>query len=146
MSETIEVTQFIAAPPTTVWPYFTDPAAYARWMGTDVDLDASPGGVYSVRMKEGLRAAGEFVELDPPYRLVFTWGWDHDPLVTPGSTRVEVTLEPADGGTLVRLRHHDLPTAEACEHHRMGWTQYLNRLVVAVGGGDPGPDPNASAN
>ena len=144
MSDTIEVTQFIDAPPDVVWPHFTDPAAYARWMGSDVDLDPSPGGIYSVTMKEGLLASGEFVELDPPRRLVFTWGWEHDPLVPPGSTRVEISLVATDGGTLVRLRHHGLPTRESCEHHTMGWTQYLGRLEVVVGGGDPGPDPNAA--
>lgn len=144
MSDNIEVTEHIEATPEAIWPYFTDPALYARWMGTDVDLLAEPGGTYSVQMKEGLRASGEFVELDPPHRLVFTWGWDHDPIVAPGTTRVEVTLEPVKGGTLVRLLHHDLPDAESCEHHRMGWTQYLARLAVVLSGGNPGPDPNAA--
>jgi uncharacterized protein YndB with AHSA1/START domain len=144
MSEFIEVTEHIAAPPEAIWPYLTEPQLHARWMGTRVELDARPGGVYSAWMKEGLRSSGEFVELDPPRRLVFTWGWDHDPLVTPGSTRVEVTLEPEGDGTLVRLRHHDLPTPESCEHHTMGWRQYLSRLAIAATGGNPGPDPNAA--
>lgn len=144
MSNSIEVIQHIAASPEEIWPYLTDPARYARWMGTDVELEPEPGGTYDVRMKEGLRASGEFVELDPPNRLVFTWGWDHDPVVAPGTTRVEVTLEPDEHGTLVRLRHHDLPDPASCEHHRMGWVQYLGRLAVLLTGDDPGPDPNAA--
>lgn len=144
MNDFIEITQHVAATPEQVWPYFTDGGLYARWMGTKVELDPRPGGVHSAWIREGLRSSGEFVELDPPRRLVFTWGWDHDPLVTPGSTRVEVTLEPDGDGTLVRLRHHDLPTPESCEHHTMGWTEYLGRLAIAVTGGDPGHDPNAA--
>ncbi len=139
----LEVTTRITAPPEVVWSYFTDPARYALWMGTEVTISPSPGGLYLVHMREGIEARGEFVELDPPHRLVFTWGWQGDPVVPPGSTTVEVTLEATDDGTLVRLTHHGLPDPEAVAHHRQGWESYLPRLAIAVTGGDPGPDPNA---
>ena len=61
-------------------------------------------------MRDGIEARGEFVELDPPHRLVFTWGWQDNPVVPPGSTTVEVTLQAIDDGTLVRLVHRGLPT------------------------------------
>src|SRR5215472_1947768 len=60
-----------------------------------------------------------------------------------GSTRVVVTFEPEDGGTRVTLRHHDLPTDELRDAHRVAWQTYLPRLPVRVAGGDPGPDPHA---
>jgi uncharacterized protein YndB with AHSA1/START domain len=132
----------IAARPETVFRYFTDPECYVRWMGNHATLEPVPGGSYRVSMRDGVEAAGQFVEVDPPHRLVFTWGWTHDHAVAPGSTRVVVTLEEDNGGTRVVLRHHDLPD-EQRDHHRGGWELYLHRLTVCVPGGDPGPDPNA---
>ena len=40
------------------------------------------------------------------------------------------------------LRHYDLPPDEQRDHHRSGWSLYLERLALCVAGGDPGPDPN----
>ena len=82
MSEIVEVTEYIAAARETIWPYLTDPTQYARWMGTDVTIEATPGGVYDVFMRDGVRASGTFLEVEAPHRVVFTWGWDHDPVVT----------------------------------------------------------------
>ena len=139
----LEVSVHIAATPETVFPYFTDPARYAQWMGNHATLDPVAGGAYRVRMRGGVEAAGEFLEIDPPHRLVFTWGWTRDHAVAPGSTRVVVTFEAEDGGTRVLLRHHDLPDDEQVGHHRKGWELYLARLAILASGGDPGPDPNA---
>lgn len=139
----IEVTVFIAAQPDTVFPYFTDPARYVQWMGVEATLEPTPGGRYRVRMRDGVEAAGEFVEVDPPRRLAFTWGWTQDDAVPAGTTRVVVTLAEQDGGTLVVLRHYDLPDDGQRDHHRNGWQTYLSRLAHRVLGNDPGPDPNA---
>jgi uncharacterized protein YndB with AHSA1/START domain len=141
--DVVEVTVHIAADPETVFSYFTDPARYTQWMGTDAVLDPVPGGIYRVRMRDGIEAAGEFVEVDPPRRVVFTWGWVDDPEVAPGSTRVVVTLDGADGGTQVVLRQYDLPSSSQRDHHRDGWTMYLSRLATRLRDGDPGVDPNA---
>ena len=138
----LEVSVHIAARLETVFPYFTDPARYVQWMGSYATLDPVPGGAYRVSMRDGVEAVGEFVEVDPPHRIVFTWGWSHDRAVAPGSTRVVVTFEEEDGGTRVVLRHHDLPDDEQREHHAKGWETYLHRLGVRVLGSDPGPDPN----
>jgi uncharacterized protein YndB with AHSA1/START domain len=139
----VEVSIHIAARPETVFAYFTDPARYVQWMGTRATLEPVPGGAYQVSMRGGVQAVGEFVEVEPPHRIVFTWGWTHDHTVAPGSTRVEVTLTAEDDGTRVVLRHHGLPDDTQCEHHRLGWDLYLTRLAVSATGGDPGPDPNA---
>jgi uncharacterized protein YndB with AHSA1/START domain len=139
----IEVTVHIAAPPETVFAYFTDPARYVQWMGTHATLEPVPGGTYRVHVREGVETAGQFVEVDPPHRLVFTWGWTRDHAVPPGTSRVVVTFEHEDGGTRVVLRHHGLPDEGQREHHRDGWDIYLHRLGLRATGGDPGPDPNA---
>jgi uncharacterized protein YndB with AHSA1/START domain len=139
----IEVSIHIAALPETVFGYFTDPGRYVQWMGSQAMLEPVPGGKYRVWIRDGVEAAGEFVEIDPPRRLVFTWGWTQDLAVPPGSTRVVVTLHPEDGGTRVILRHHDLPDQDQGAHHRKGWDLYFSRLAMLARGEDPGPEPNA---
>lgn len=142
-ADVLEIIVHIAASPETVFPYFTDPNRYVLWMGERAVLEPVPGGPYWVRMRNGIEAAGEFVEVDPPKRIVFTWGWTEDQSVPPGSTQVVITLEEEDGGTRVVLRHHGLPTDDQRDHHRAGWQMYLDRLGIRVTGGDPGPDPHA---
>lgn len=139
------VTETIAAPAETVFRYFTDPERYARWMGTDVTLEPSAGGTYAIGIRDGLVARGEFVEVEPPHRVVFTWGWEEHPLVPPGSSTVEVLLEEDDDTTIVTLTHRGLPSAEERTNHGHGWELYLGRLGVVATGGDPGPDPNGVA-
>jgi uncharacterized protein YndB with AHSA1/START domain len=86
-------------------------------------------------------ARGEYVAVEPPSRVVFTWGWEEeDASVGPGASTVEVTLEPDGDGTLVRLVHTGLPDDQSRQRHGMGWDHYLARLVIAAAGGDAGPD------
>jgi uncharacterized protein YndB with AHSA1/START domain len=132
----------IAARPETVWEFLVDPAKACRWMGGQATLDARPGGVYRVEVLPGNIAAGEFVEVDPPRRLVHTWGWEAGTSpVAPGSTTIEIELIPDGEGTTVRFTHRDLPSADDAGKHAHGWDHYLARLAVASAGGDPGRDP-----
>jgi uncharacterized protein YndB with AHSA1/START domain len=140
MSEVV-VQVHIDASPEMVFPYFTDPVKMTQWMGSQVVLEPRPGGVYQVQVSERDIARGEYLEVTPPRRVVFTFGWIGSPL-PPGASTVEVTLEPQEGGTLVILRHMNLPEP-AREQHLQGWRHYLARLEVAATGGNPGPDPFA---
>ena len=79
---------------------------------------------------------GEYVELVPHERIVFTFGWDPNdtvPDVPPGSTVVEVTLTPDGDGTILALRHTGLPTAAARDQHHAGWGHFLPALAAAAG-------------
>lgn len=136
----VECSVTVEAEPEVVFPYFTDPSKIVAWMGARATLSPEPGGVYRVELPIGFNIVGEFEEVDPPRRVVFSWGWDHeDTLVRPGSSRVEVDLEPIEEGTRVMLRHHKLSPDSAAQH-TIGWIHYLERLRVAASGGDPGPD------
>lgn len=130
----------VEARPETVFEFFTDAEKMTRWMGQTAELEARPGGAFRVDINGRWVASGEFVEVTWPRRVVFTWGWESGSAVTPGSSTVEVSLEPDGEATLVRLTHRDLPDGEARQAHGHGWDNYLGRLVVAVPGGDPGPD------
>ncbi|MCF3129455.1 SRPBCC family protein [Streptomyces olivochromogenes] len=140
---TATVERHIAARPETVFSFFTDREKWLSWMGADGEFSFEPGGAYRTRVNGANVAEGRFVEIDPPKRLVFTWGWAESEIgmpVPPGSSTVEITLEPVPGGTLLRLVHRDLPSPEACAAHEEGWTHYTDRLAVVAEGGDPGPD------
>jgi uncharacterized protein YndB with AHSA1/START domain len=146
MDTTTETTTFertisIAASPQTVWEFFVDPEKLRRWKGMKAELDPTPGGIYRCEVIPGHTARGEFVELDPPHRLVFTWGWENESAVPPGTSTIEVELTPEGDGTSLHFVHRDLPGAEAVESHAHGWDHYLPRLAIAAGGGDPGEDP-----
>ncbi len=144
-SVTIERELVIDASPETVWEFLVDPDKAVLWMGMSASFDARPGGEYRVEVIPGHTAAGEFVELDPPHRLVYTWGWepgeDGAASVPPGASTVEIELVPSGGETALRFTHRDLPSPASAESHGHGWDHYLGRLAVAGVGGDPGPDP-----
>lgn len=95
-----------------------------EWQG-----DVRVGGTWrAAGMAHGQPYAleGEYLEVDPPRRLVHTWGF-----AGPSEIRSTVTyiLEEIDGGTRLTIRHDGLPTSEACERTSIGWETSLIRLV-----------------
>jgi uncharacterized protein YndB with AHSA1/START domain len=130
----------VDASPTTIFPFLTDPAQHVLWMGTEAELDARVGGGYRVLVQGVHPGVGEFVEVVPDRKVVFTFGWDEPGHPIPaGSTTVEITLTPDGGKTRVTLVHRDLPD-DAVADHTHGWDHYLERLAVAATGDDAGPD------
>jgi uncharacterized protein YndB with AHSA1/START domain len=125
----VDVERRIAATPEEVFAYLTDPEKYTRWKGERAELDPRPGELYRVRMGPDAVALGEYVEVEPPSRVVFTWGWEGNGVVPPGSTMVEITLREDGDGTLLRLRHSGFPSDEDADQHREGWEMYVGRLV-----------------
>lgn len=130
----------IDAPPSVVFPYLTEASSILRWMGSYVVADARPGGEFTADIN-GVPVRGEYVELDPPHRVVISWGHAGSEILPPGSSTVEITLRAVNGGTQVSLEHRDLPTVEYAEMHALGWDHYLDRLVITGAGGDAGDDP-----
>lgn len=134
----------VDATPDVVFEYLVDPAKLMRWMPSAADFDARPGSDYRFTIGAGHVAAGSVVEVRPPTRLVYTWGWEGNEDVPPGSSTVEIDLEADGQHTIVRLTHRDLPSKEACDSHAEGWEHFLPRLSAAASGADPGPDPWAN--
>jgi len=135
---------YIAASPEEVFPYLTEGDKYVLWMGLAAEISARPGGVFRIDPNTRDIIAGEFVEIIAPRRVVFTWGFAAAGHPMPaGSTRVEIDLEPHEGGTLLRLTHRGLP-ADMKQRHESGWDHYWNRLQMVMAGQDPGPDPYAA--
>jgi uncharacterized protein YndB with AHSA1/START domain len=132
----------IAAPPATVFAFLTDPNKILSWMGAEATTETHPGGLYLVK-GIGERASvvrGAFREVVPIHRLAYSFGWEGDEEVPPGSSLVEIDLIDQDGGTLLRMTHSGLPNATQRANHNRGWAHYLGRLALAATGRNPGID------
>ena len=133
-TKAIEKVITIAARPETVFRLLTDPNEYVRWKGKLAQFDARPGGTFHVDfMNDKDIVDGTFVEVIPSRRVVFTWGWKGNPVVPPGSSTVEIDLEPDGQGTRLRLVHRGLPEA-ALATHAEGWDYFLPRLTNVAEG------------
>lgn len=128
----VELRVRIAAPPATVFRYFTDPARFQQWMGPRSEFEARVGGELVVRFPTNDPSAmGSIVEVVPDRRIVFTWGYDgSNHGMAPGSSTVSVDLEPIPEGTLLTLRHRGFPRPELGQEHLGGWRHYFG--VVAA--------------
>ena len=122
-----------------VFRHLTDPAAMIRWMGQHATLQPVPGGAFEIDIN-GVPVRGRYVEIDPPRRVLVSWGVAGNPALPPGATEVEFTLTPTSTGTRLRLVHRGLP-ADQTSIHAVGWQHFLSRLSFAASGADPGPDP-----
>jgi len=117
----------IAAPPDVVFGYFTEPSLITKWLAETATLDARPGGAVDLDVA-GNPVRGEFLEVDPPRRVVFTWGVEGEASLPPGSTTVEVVLATDGDDTVVTLTHRGL-TGDFRRSHEEGWPRRLAALA-----------------
>jgi uncharacterized protein YndB with AHSA1/START domain len=129
----VEIRRRLAAPVPEVFKWWTDADRLRQWMspiGTvEADVDLRVGGALRIVMRgEGtvIEHFGEFLEIEPPRRLVFTWV---SPFTGSEPSLVTVELEP-DGAMATQLRiiHANLPESIATSH-REGWGAMLDRLA-----------------
>ena len=104
----------VAARPETVFAFWTDPGRMARWMGRDIRLDPRPGGELRIDYNGSDIVSGEFVELDPPTRIVLTWGWEAAGDATPPGA------QHGRGRLRRRRRRHDRPPSPFRARRRGG--------------------------
>ncbi len=118
----------LPATPEAVFEMFVDPSNLIRWIGISAQLEPRRGGLFRFEIQPGQFCEGRYLQIDPPRRVVFTWGWT-DPWfnLPPGFSRVAVDLEARAGGTRLRLVHSRLP-GEIRVLHDEGWTAFLRRL------------------
>lgn len=120
----------IEARPEVVFRHLTERDGLLRWMAVEVEADVRPGGILRWTHENGATMVGRFVELDPPTRVVFRYGWEGGLLgLEPESSTVEITLGSIgdDAVTRLELVHRDLPPSSAAEHE-VGWRHFLGAL------------------
>jgi uncharacterized protein YndB with AHSA1/START domain len=121
------------APMAEVYRHLTTVDGLLKWMAVDAVVEPVPGGRLQWTHENGATMIGRFIELDPPHRLMFAYGWKDDLMgVPPESTTVEINLEEADGRTTLSLAHRSIPS-DVVDDHMRGWTFFLSRLQGALG-------------
>lgn len=133
----LKMSRHFKAPPEAVFRAWTDPEAFAQWMGPegvtarDVKIDLRVGGAYSLVMdgSEGgvYPLSGTYKEIEPPKRLAFTFIWGHGDLK---GLEMLITLEFAEdkGGTLMTLVQERIPSEKSRASHTHGWEGSFNGL------------------
>ena len=139
---TLRLKRTINASPERVFEAWTRPGDLKRWSCTeglslaDVQVDLREGGAFLLDMvdPEGGHhtAYGEYRQIDPPRRLVYTWDWRQDDHRV-GETLVTVEFNAKGDGTEVVMTHEKLPSIEMRDSHAEGWTSCLERLQQLFG-------------
>ena len=124
--------------PVEVFEFLTTVDGLTAWMGEQAVLDPVEGGGFAVDIA-GYPVRGCYLHVDPPTRVVVSWGVAGSDALPAGASTVAFTLVPIAGGTRVELTHSDLPDTEVAGHAD-GWAHFLARLGVAAPGGVCGPD------
>src|SRR5207302_1259942 len=93
--------------------------------------DATGGGRVVTRYPDGTEAAGEVVELQPPDRIVFTYGYARGMPIPPGGSRVTIRLDPHAEGTRLHLTH-EFAEAAVRDEHVQGWRYQLSLFGAVV--------------
>ncbi len=116
----------------TVWGYLSTDEGWASWWGPGSSIKAVPGGAMEIVYPNGQTAGGTVLEVEPPRRIRFTWGFDRPDAVIPvdGSV-VEITLDESTEGTRLRLVHH-VADERAADAHRTGWRYQLGLFRTLI--------------
>jgi uncharacterized protein YndB with AHSA1/START domain len=134
----LEIRRVIKAPRDRVYAAWTDPAQLKQWFGPEKvqtnDLVVNPGIGGEVRWAltnpegETMTCRGEYRDLQPGRKVVFTWRWEDDADWENQTSMVTVELKDADGGTELRLTHEQLPNEQSRDGHTGGWNSALDKL------------------
>lgn len=122
----------IAAPVDVVWRLISTADGLTEWMAVDASVDLRHGGAITWRHENGWVVAGEFREIVPMRRLVYTYGWVQGGFAVPlGSSLVTMELSSAGPSTALSIRHSGL-SAEMAAQHTEGWSMFADRLVACA--------------
>lgn len=134
----LSIKRFIHAPPNRVYQAWIDPAQLKQWFGPEkvrtrsIVVDARVGGKYRWDLTsadgEDMTAFGEYRELVPGKKIVFTWQWDADQAWENCTSLVTIELSDSDGGTELHFRHEQLPSEASRDRHTEGWNSLLDQL------------------
>lgn len=133
----VQVRRVVPARPGEVYRAWTEPELVQRWFkprggsSAGAEMDVRVGGSYRWGMKllgHVYYAVGEYVAVEPPDRLVFTFGWERTLLVRLADSLVTVELNDHRGDTEVVITHERLPNRGQRVLHGAGWRACLRDL------------------
>jgi uncharacterized protein YndB with AHSA1/START domain len=134
----LELHRRFRASPEQVFRAWTRPAALREWwcppgwVAADMKVDLWVGGTLRIAMRrtvDGRTVAvrGQFLAIEQPTRLVFTWRWEGAFAEMP-ETLVTLELSGTQHDTLLTIRHEHFVDAGARQQHRSGWIAACDRL------------------
>ncbi|UCC62882.1 MAG: SRPBCC domain-containing protein, partial [Anaerolineae bacterium] len=127
-SETLTFERTVNAPASQVYRAFTSATALREWFCDAALADPRPGGRLYFWWNQGYYACGEFTALTEDQQIAFTWHGRGEP----DTTRVGVSLEPANEETRVTVTHSGIGTgaawAETVKQFERGWEVGLENL------------------
>ena len=140
-TNTVKLHRVFRSTPERVYRAFIDPDAMAKWLppngftGKVHEMDARVGGSYKMSFTnfsngQSHSFGGEFVEMVPNEKLVYTDKFD-DPNL-PGEMRTTVELRSVSVGTEVNIVQEGIPEAIPAEACYLGWQESLNLLALLV--------------
>jgi uncharacterized protein YndB with AHSA1/START domain len=118
-------TVLIQAPRALVFGYFTDSERWARWWGAGSTIDPRVGGAVLMVHPGNIQVAGEILEIDPPARLVFTYGYVSGTPMPAGASVVTISLHDDRQGTRLELTH-DFADETLRDEMVQGWRFQLS--------------------
>jgi len=144
----LELTRRFEAPRERVFEAWTSPEVLREWWRAgpdwetpDAQVDLRPGGTYRLSMRDTTKGethtvVGEYKEVTPPERLVYTWSWESNPEEMAGSVGTLVTVEFVDtgGATEVQLTHSGFSDEKIRDMHAHGWEACIANLERYLSG------------
>jgi uncharacterized protein YndB with AHSA1/START domain len=137
----LQMRRVLRAPPSIVFRALTEPGQLAKWWGPtgfttpSVELDLRVGGSYRIAMQppEGklFYLTGEFREVEPPARLVYTFRWE-DPTPDDRETVVTLSLREVADGTELDFAQGTFATEERRALHNQGWSDGFDKLEKLI--------------
>jgi len=134
----LEIKRLIKAPRDRVYAAWTDPAQLKQWFGPenvqtdDLIADVRVGGKFRWNLTnsegEKMTCRGEYRELQPDKKIVFTWQWENDEDWENHVSIVTLELDDAAGSTELRLMHERLPNEKSRDGHTQGWNSALDKF------------------
>ncbi len=147
----LHISRMFNAPRELVFKAFTDPAMLAQWMGPvgftamDIVYDVRPGGQWRQRLHRtsadvacdagdasDLWMSGKYLEVAPPERLVFTFGWENRTDIPAEETTCTVTFRELEGKTVMDFRQGNFASEENRDGHNVGWSSAFDRFAEFI--------------
>ncbi len=136
----LEVRRVLPASPEAVFRAWTQPEQLKQWWGQNDDfttpiaeVDLRVGGRYRLGMQppdssQVYTVGGQFREVEPPRKLVYTWQWESEEGDS-AEMLVTVAFEDHPTGTELILIHERLPDEDSKEQHAVGWALCLDQFA-----------------
>jgi uncharacterized protein YndB with AHSA1/START domain len=140
-SHSVQISWNFSHPPNKVWRAWTDPSIAKLWFGSDpagkvlnANFDVQIKGAFSVTFANSdgaeFTCQGVYKEIDPPSRLVFTWGWASQPEV---AELISLQFTPTEAGTFMLFEQSNIDLKTTLHNYEEGWRSTFRKLEKALG-------------